>query len=547
MRGGEALAPHGRGVKLHGRTTGGTPMIEQGSPAAAVQRAKDRGIVFPEGPDGGPSSRHAGARIVAAALAAIDPDHAEDARRERRWRHAYPLHFRRLVEDSMRSRQVALASARAGLTLAWGTLRWEAGGASCSLHDALALPTDPLASVNVRGHGDPRPAALVVPYRGELLQGEALAAQIDDWLARGIIEPSAAQALHRCLRHAEWFDLSDRTMVLLGAGSEAGPLRWLSRWRARIVAVDVPGEPVWRRIGAIVADGNGVLVAPVRGRVRAVDEDGGWVADAGVDLLTEAPRAAAWICAQPGPLDVAALGYLDGERHVRLSLAMDMVQAAAARDPRASMAWMATPTDVFAVPATTARRAQEAYAQRPPMQRAWQAPLRLASGDRLFNANVERIEATGEGLEYGLVDSLIVEQGPNYALAKRLQQWRAVIAREAGHRVCLNVAPSTSTASVLKNPAFAAGFAGADAFGIEVFEPATTTAIMAALWVHDLRADESAANPARPLAHPFELFMDNACHGGLWTSAYRARSALPMAAVIGWLRGPKRARLLAAG
>ena len=74
-------------------------------------------------------------------------------------------------------------------------------------------------------------------------------------------------------------------------------------------------------------------------------------------------------------------------------------------------------------------------------------------------------------------------QGPNYALAKRLQQWRAIWARSIGYRVSLNIAPSTTTASVVKNPALAAGFAGASAFGIEVFEPETTNALMAALWV----------------------------------------------------------------
>lgn len=111
-----------------------------------------------------------------------------------------------------------------------------------------------------------------------------------------------------------------------------------------------------------------------------------------------------------------------------------------------------------------------------------------------------------------------------------------MLARAAGHRACLNIAPSTTTASVVKNPTLAVGFAGASAFDIEVFEPATTNAIMAALWVHDLRNYESAANPTRPLDHPFALFMDNACHGGLWTTAFRARSALPLAAALGWLR-----------
>ena len=520
-------------------------MTAKSSEAIATARPA-RGIVFPPGPDGSPSSRQAGTRIVAAALAAVDASHADDALSERRWRHAYPHHFRRLVSNGMRSSQAALSSARAGLEMAWDSLQWHGEGGTGSLREALGASAPPLHSATLHGRGAARPAAWRVPYRGGVLKGSALAAQIDDWLARGIIESSAALALHRCLKNPEWFDLSDRTMVLLGAGSVAGPLRWLASWRARIVAVDIPVESVWRRIGAIVTDGNGTLIAPVRRTTRASDDEAAWLADAGVDLLTETPQAAAWVCAQDGPLDVAALGYLDGERHVRLSLAMDMIQVATARDPRTSMAWMATPTDVFAVPAGTARRAQEAFAQRPTMQRAWQAPVRLASGDRLFQPNVSGVEQSAEGLSYGLIDSLIVEQGPNYALAKRLQQWRALLAREAGHRACLNVAPSTSTASVLKNPAFAAGFAGADTFGIEVFEPATTTAIMAALWVHDLRADETAANPALPLVHPFELFMDNACHGGMWTSAYRARSALPMAALVGWLRRPKPASVPAA-
>ena len=330
----------------------------------------------------------------------------------------------------MRSSQAALSSARAGLEMAWESLQWQGEAGTGSLREALASSAPPLHSATLHGRGAARPAAWQVPYRGSVLKGSALAAQIDDWLARGIIESSAAVALHRCLKNPEWFDLSDRTMVLLGAGSEAGPLRWLASWRARIVAVDIPAEPVWRRIAAIVADGNGTLIAPVRRATPASDDEAAWLAEAGVDLLTETPQAAAWVCAQDGPLDVAALGYLDGERHVRLSLAMDMIQVAAARDPRTSMAWMATPTDVFAVPADTARRAQEAFAQRPTMQRAWQAPLRLASGDRLFQPNVGGVEQSAEGLSYGLIDSLIVEQGPNYALGEA----PAAVARAAGAR-----------------------------------------------------------------------------------------------------------------
>jgi hypothetical protein len=142
-----------------------------------------------------------------------------------------------------------------------------------------------------------------------------------------------------------------------------------------------------------------------------------------------------------------------------------------------------------------------------------------------------------QGREYALADSLVVQQGPNYALAKRVQQWRAVEARARGHRVSLNIAPATTTASVTANPILAAAYAGAHRFGIEVFEPETTRALMAALWVHDLRCDASAANPQTPLAHPWELFADNACHGGFWACPYLPRTALPFAAAMGWAAG----------
>ncbi len=368
---------------------------------------------------------------MSAALAALDPAHAAEALREPRWRHAYPLHFRRLVEGGMRSPQAALASARAGLAAAWDSLHFVAQDGTCSLRDALARPHATLQTAMLRGNGDARPAPWHVPYRGQRLEGAAIKARIDEWNARGIIEPTAASALHRCLQHPEWFDLSDRTLVLLGAGSEAGPLRWLARWRARIVAVDIGRETVWQRIAGIVAEGNATLMAPVRRAARS--QDGEWLADAGADLLSEAPAVAAWLRGLDGSLDIAALGYLDGERHVRLALAMDLIQSAVCEsDPRTSLAWMATPTDVFAVPEATARRAISAYDERSAGQRALAMPLRLASGDRLFHPNVERIEQPAHGPTYGLVDSIVVEQGPNYALAKRLQQWRALLARDAG-------------------------------------------------------------------------------------------------------------------
>ncbi len=50
-----------------------------------------------------------------------------------------------------------------------------------------------------------------------------------------------------------------------------------------------------------------------------------------------------------------------------------------------------------------------------------------------------------------VVDGLSVAQGPNYALAKRLQHWRAVVEYSAGRVVSSNIAPSTATLSVVSN------------------------------------------------------------------------------------------------
>jgi hypothetical protein len=55
---------------------------------------------------------------------------------------------------------------------------------------------------------------------------------------------------------------------------------------------------------------------------------------------------------------------------------------------------------------------------------------------------------------------MVIEQGPNYALAKRLQQWFAISTRARGQKTVINIAPSTTTHSVVKNPILKAAFSG---------------------------------------------------------------------------------------
>jgi hypothetical protein len=329
----------------------------------------------------------------------------------------------------------------------------------------------------------------------------------------------------------DWLDLSDQHCVLLGAGAELGPFDFLARRRAQIVAVDIARPAIWQRLITTARAGNATLHLPVRGAVGSGDDDE-TAQQAGADLLTETPEIAAWLDGFDAPLTIGAYAYLDGAKHLRVAAAMDALQArqaAARRDT--TLAMLGTPTDVCAVPAEVMQAAHLRYASRGPSARLWQQPLRLLSGGRLFERNIEPAAAG-----FGIADVLIVQQGPNYALAKRLQQWRALVARADGCRVSTHIAPPSLTGSVLSNRMMAAAYRSASMFGVEAFEPATASSLMAALLVHDLRHPQAAANPATPLAHPLRLLTDAAHHGGLWRMPFAARSALPVAAMIGGLR-----------
>jgi len=500
------------------------------------------GIQFVAGEDGERSTTRANKAICSAALARVDPRAAQAAREEANWRKRYPRHLRALTEAGIARPEHALAIASSGLAAAWEQVEFIRDGAAHTLAEAMRRPRpDALFHVELCGQGPPAIEPWSLPYRGRRLQGEELLAQVARWEGAGIIEPSHARALRRVSAHPEWFDLSDRTLVLLGAGSEAGPLAALTRWRANIVAVDLPDRARWERIAELVTRGNARLIAPVRQPVAPDAPLTQWAELAGADLLTQTPEIAAWLRSLDTPLDIAALAYLDGERHLRVSLAMDAIIATvSAARPETTLMYMATPADVFAVDEALARATMRNAADARPFGPLATGVLRGLSGGRLLQPHVRGLLDGGNGKRYGIVDGIFVEQGPNYALAKRLQQWRAITARAAGQRVAINVTPSTMTRSVIKNPALKAGYDGADLFGIEIFEPETTSALMAALWVHDLRCDDCAADPAYPLAHPLELLTEGANHGGLWRCGFLPRTALPLAALVGYARGKLR-------
>ena len=73
---------------------------------------------------------------------------------------------------------------------------------------------------------------------------------------------------------------------------------------------------------------------------------------AGADLLHGLPAVADWLTEVEGPLVLGNYVYADGATNVRVSTAVDALSVELmTRRPDVALAFLATPTDVFAVPA----------------------------------------------------------------------------------------------------------------------------------------------------------------------------------------------------
>jgi hypothetical protein len=479
--------------------------------------SESTGVVFPL-TDGRRSTAATGRVIVADALRTVDPIGAGAAERETNWRTGYLVHFRRLVEAGLPSAQAALTIAGDGLQSVHTRLQWgDPDVADQPLASAFGQPAAPVATEEVRGSGDPE-RELSVPYRGERLRGDALRRQVDAWIARGAAEPSLADVVEQVIAHPEWLSLPDTTVVVLGAAAEMGPLRSLLRWGATVAAVDLPRPGLWEPLLTDAAGSAGRLMLPARPGHRPLP------ARAGGDLIHDLSTVGAWVRDLDGRLVIGNYVYADGATNVRVSAAVDALteHVRGLRPPaEVALGFLATPTDVFAVPGEAVAASVESYARRR-VSKALRVPLRTLSGGRLLRRNYV------PGEDPGVNDSVVMQQGPNYLLAKRIQRWRAAVARAEGTTVSFHIAPPTRTRSVVKNRALAAAYAGAHRFGIEVFEPGTSNTLMAALLVHDVMT-----GPRPSLGHPWLDEAHAAVHGGLWRAAYDPRSALGLAALLG--------------
>ena len=296
-----------------------------------------------------------------------------------------------------------------------------------------------------------------------------------------MLEPSAAVAVREVAAHPEWLRLEGRTVAVLGAGAEMGPLGPLLRWGATVAAVDLPTPAIWERVLGTARAAAGRLLVPVAPGTE----------DAGVDLLAEVPETADWLAGSGRPARGRQLP-LRRRRHPRPRLRRRR-RAGLPGDGGATRHRGRLPGHADRRLRGARRRgggsraARTTAARAPPSSSAARCAGPRGAGCCTASTRPARTRASPT--------AWCPQQGPNYALAKRIQRWRASVDRAAGRQVSFHVAPSTRTRSVVKNRALAAAFAGAHRFGVEVFDPATSNTLMAALLVHDLVAEPPGPRP----------------------------------------------------
>lgn len=524
------------------------------------------GVAFPlDTGTGKVSTTAVSKRIWAKAVGSASSGLADKISKERDWRHNYPKHIMELVEIMVIDAQTTLDVAARGLAALEAEFVFARNGKEVPIASALAnpawsyqtitiegeapagapfrVPKDPAVSEKTTSHGPTMNAEETVELLRRIASYGSCEQSVVDAIAYlGAVAPTALAGL-----------ASSHVFVLLGATSELGPYNTLMDLGMTVAAVARPGA----KLEALIASAKGKAGTLVLPSQPGSGLPGSQAPPLGADLIKNLPEATAWITSlYPDRVAVIVpLIYLDSEANVRACVAMDSVcrEVIASRGcDKTALAFLMSPATAHTIPIDAHAASIDAYEQRPYWHYpfGWRANARpkvhcspaQAANDNSKPSFIAAEKWSGskdgyhfrrneKGLGYYLdghlpkqvcvTNGLVEFQGPNYALSKSLQQWRCIDARSKGVMVSANMAPACKTVSVMHSAAAAAAIRGMSFFKpLLAFHPPQASAVMAGLMLQDLINPDSAANPAVPLEYPFQLFEENAFHGGGWRCAY---------------------------
>jgi len=487
-----------------------------------------RGIVFPLDAKGTRSSTPVNKAILAAALGAAKPELEAKVLMAKGWRFGYVKYLTHMLQEQCQSPEVALKVAEAGLNKAYEVFQFVSpDGSSVSVKEAMAAKnSEQFCTGYIKGEKPKGSNKLEVPYKGQILSGQPLKDQIKKWVDYGTIEQSCGDAMINCVdNESKWLDLSDRYFVLLGAGSAMGPFLVLMALGANVIAVDLDRPGIWKRLISIAKESSGSITFPLKAEQKSYETEDDLYAGAGCNLFTHTPMIRDWLVGlyPEKSFTVGSYAYLDGALHVQVSLAMDaIVKDLSEKRKGTNVAYLCTPTDLHLIPKEAHEASVENYKSY--SKDLYCMMMNLLSNGKFLRKNAKDPVAT-ENETFYYVNGISVAQGPNYALAKRMQHWRAIVANSKGCIVSSNIAPSTSTVSVVHNRTFAWAYEGMPYFRpFEIFAPETSNAVMSALLFSDINDPKSSGNPAAKHKNPNQLFSYGSFHGGLWRCAYMVDS-----------------------
>lgn len=464
------------------------------------------------------------------------------------------------------------------------------------------------------GEGSAKGAARSIGRERERLFGDAAIARARGWAEDGCVEPDVVDALESLEAHRnDWAgdDLGDTLFALLGGTSELCPLIPLLHLGAHVAIVAREGAKLEEAVSVAARSESGTLYVPYeaspRGDARSADASS--AATRGADLVARAPEIRTWLESvfATGTFErivVGAYAYADGEAHVRATIASDLVFAGLREtlgESRVAAAFLSSPGTAFPIPRAAWRHAKgrerDAAANEPwfhwrklvglacggggfapncraPLAREAERSLRETTraengedgaaarasslserGDSVSEArfgegDFPTSNDSGRGDRVYVHDGHVILQGPNYALAKTLQNWRAVAAGACGTATSANMAPGSRTRSMRHVRAVSIALEGQKHFPpLRPFDADETRDVMASLLLRDLGADRDARlgrdtrregetfEKDDKNAHPMDVFGRHAVHGGTWRCPWSVDSIGRASVVAGTLWG----------
>lgn len=488
--------------------------------------AAEAGIGFPVGDNGKASTTQTGKQVFSAAIGSSHHGLSIALLAEVKWRQNYMSYMPKVIQTMAQSEAAAEAIAERGLKACYDQFQFVRSGKRYRIQQAMEkFAKEYFFTAEIKGEAK-ADSLVQVEHKGIALQGASLHRQINKWIEDGIIEADHGRDVLNMVDDESARDLSGKTFVLLGAGSEVGPLKTLLSLGATVVAIARNKPSNWMKLIEMVKATPGTLIIPCKHNPEYLTHEK--IAQiAGADLLTQTPEIAHWINQLDQSFCLGSYAYLDGAKHVQVVMAMDAIaQYLFARRSDVSLSYLLTPTDVFCLPRSIAKHGENRF-NTSNIIRTLQRFANVLSLGHLYAPSIVQSFEDEQGKPVSILDNLVNQQGPNYVLAKHIQRWRAIVSSKNKVAVSCNVAPASSTESVTSNQFFAAAIWGSESFGVEVFSPNTVNTLMTMQMLNDFSSE-------KPQPRGEALFISGCNHGGAWRIGFCFRSLLVPSVIVGF-------------